>query len=222
MHHHIGIPYTPDYVIIGYSIVAVILAVVLVYKTKALKKFSTLDYVYVGIGGAAVAVLEHIIGDAIFVPAPFYPWINPPIIFRVLSAFVVVGIVRKFGAGMLTMGVYDIVSDIIHFSFYGEPLWLFEDVITYGLMADIAILVTKGNLFNSKRTWLNPVEGGVLGFAWSFTHPFFTYGFIAPLVFGFIPNVGRIFFLFETYAVTMVILGVIAAILANRIIKLIL
>ncbi|QGA54308.1 hypothetical protein GFS03_06840 [Sulfolobus sp. E5-1-F] len=128
---------------------------------------------------------------------------------------------RKFGAGMVTMGVYDIISDIIHYSFAGEPLWFFEDIITYGLTADIAILATRGNLFLSKKQWLNAIEGGILGFSWSVVHPFFTFGFIAPLVFGFIPNPTRVYFLFETYAVGLTIIGIIASLLANRVIKLI-
>ncbi|QGA54307.1 hypothetical protein GFS03_06835 [Sulfolobus sp. E5-1-F] len=47
------------------------LAIILIYKTKALKKFNTLDYVYMGIGGAIVAILDHIVGDSIFIPSPF-------------------------------------------------------------------------------------------------------------------------------------------------------
>ncbi|QPG51344.1 hypothetical protein HFC64_16410 [Saccharolobus solfataricus] len=214
-------PYTPTYFVIIYSIAAIIIALVLIYKTKALKKFTTLDYVYMGVGGALVAVLDHIIGDAIFIPSPFYPWINLPVFFRVLTAFIVISLIRKFGGGMITMGVYDIISDFIHYSFGGEPLWLLEDIITYGLMADISVLATRGNLFLSKSQWLNAIEGGVLGFSWSFVHPFLTYGFIAPLVFGFVPNPNRVFFLFETYAIGLTIIGAITALIANRVIKLI-
>ncbi len=196
----------------------------MVIKTKGLKKFTTLDYVYIGIGGALTAAADHLIGDAIFLPSGIYPWINPPVFFRIIVAFVIVGIVRKFGAGMMTMGVFDIVGDLIHFSFSGEPLWFFEDVLTYGLMADIAILLTKGKLFmagNGIMKIAPLLEGAVLGFFWSFPHPFFTYGFIAPLLYGFVPNQARVMYLFVSYAVGNTIIGAFAGGLSNRVIKII-
>ena len=225
MTHHHGsfIPYNGTPFVIGYLVVAVIVVIIILLKNKNfLKKFNAIDYAYMGVGGALVAVMDHVVGDAIFIPSPFYPWINPPVYFRVLVAFIVIALVRKFGAGMITMGVYDIISDIVsHFSFTGEPLWLFEDILTYGLMADIAILLTRNNLFVSKNIGINVLEGALLGLAWSVVHPFFTFGFIAPEVFGFVPNATRVFFLFETYAVGLLVIGAISAIVANRVAKLV-
>ncbi|NON61214.1 hypothetical protein, partial [Acidianus sp. RZ1] len=163
---------TPWEIVVAYFIIAAIIAGYILFKKK--DKMNTLDYVFAGIGGSLVAVADHLVGDAIFLPSPLYPIINPPIWFRILTFFIVIGIIRKVGAGMLTMAVFDIVGDIIHFSFTGEPLWLIEDVLTYGLMADILIFLTKGKIFNigSKLSYIGIIEGVALGLAFSFVHPF--------------------------------------------------
>ncbi|MEM4083254.1 MAG: hypothetical protein QXD91_05975, partial [Saccharolobus sp.] len=65
------------------------------------------------------------------------------------------------------------------------------------------------------------LEGGIIGFVFSFIHPFFTYGFFAPLIFGFIPNQARIMYLFITYIPGTTFVGAISAIIANRVSKVI-
>jgi len=135
----------------------------------------------------------------------------------------VVALVRKVGSGITVFTAYDLISDFIHFGFKGEPLWLVEDALTYGLFMDIAIFITKGNLFGIldndklKQNLSAIVEGLLLGFAFSFVHPFFTYGFIAPLTFGFIPNQERVLYLFVTYMAGDAVISPIAGILALRV-----
>jgi hypothetical protein len=104
-------------------------------------------------------------------------------------------LVRKVGSGIAVFTVYDLISDFLHLGFRGEPLWLIENTLTYGLFMDVVIFITKGNLFGVlydvkyKQNLSAIVEGVVMqGFAFSFVYPFFTYGFMAPLVFGFTPN----------------------------------
>lgn len=214
---------TPLPVIIAYFIFAVVVAFIILRKSKP--KFNAIDFAIIGVGGALVAVADHIIGDAIFLPSGIYPIVNPPVWFRIFVFFITIGIIRKVGSGMITMGVYDIVSDLLHFGFAGEPLWLIEDIFTYGLMADIMIFLTHGKLFGYKekkdQILLAVLEGGSLGFFFSFVHPFFTYGFIAPLVFGFIPDQARITYLFITYIPGDIIIGAISAVVANRVSKVI-
>lgn len=136
---------------------------------------------------------------------------------------IVIGVVRKVGAGMLAMGVFDITGDLIHFSFTGEPLWLIEDVLTYGIMADVVIYLTQGRIFGIGEKKLQALlaifEGGILGIVFSFVHPFFTYGFIAPIVFGFVPDQARIFFLLISYIPGDIVIGAISALAANRVAK---
>jgi hypothetical protein len=55
---------TPLPIVLGYFIVATVIAVLIIWKAKP--KFSTIDLVYIGIEGAFVAVADHIFGDMIF------------------------------------------------------------------------------------------------------------------------------------------------------------
>ena len=212
---------TPLPIVLGYFTAAAVIAFLIIWKAKP--KFSTIDLVYIGIGGAFVATADHILGDMIFLPNGIYPLINPPVWFRIITSFIVVALVRKVGSGIAVFTVYDLISDFIHFGFRGEPLWLIEDALTYGLFMDVAIFITKGNLFgilNSDKFKQNLsaiVEGLLLGFAFSFVHPFFTYGFIAPLVFGFTPNQERVLYLFVTYMAGDVVISTITGLLALRI-----
>lgn len=214
---------TPLPIILGYFVIVTIIIIILLLKAKP--KFNAIDLAIIGVGGALVAIFDHIIGDAIFLPSGIYPIINPPVWFRIFVFFITVGVVRKVGSGITTMAVYDIVSDLIHFGFTGEPLWLLEDILTYGAIVDIAIFITRGKIFGigEKRDQLllAILEGGIIGFIFSFIHPFFTYGFFAPLIFGFIPNQARIMYLFITYIPGTTFVGAISAIIANRVSKVI-
>jgi len=85
-----------------YLVVATIVVIFLLLRNeKFLKKFNAIDYAYMGVGGALVAVMSEVVGQAIYIPSPIYPWVNLSLYFRVLTAFIVL---RKFGAGMITMG----------------------------------------------------------------------------------------------------------------------
>lgn len=193
--------------VLGYFIIAGII----VWKGKP--RFTTLDLVYIGIGGAFVAIADHVIGDMIFLPSGIYPIINPPFWFRIITSFIVIALV---GSGMAVFTTYDLIGDILHFGFKGE--WLIEDALTYGLFMDVAIFLTKGNLFGvldgdvSRQSLKAIVEGILLGFAFSFVHPFFTYGFIAPLI--FIPSQERVLYLFMA---SSSIISPIASLLALRV-----
>ncbi|WPX07044.1 hypothetical protein SOJ17_000789 [Metallosphaera sedula DSM 5348] len=48
-------------------------------------------------------------------------------------------------------------------------------------------------------------------------HPFFTYGFLAPEIFGFVPDQARVFYLFITYIPGDVFIGAVSALLAGRV-----
>jgi hypothetical protein len=119
--------------------------------------------------------------------------------------------------------VYDLISDFLHLGFREEPLWLIEDALTYGLFMDVVIFITKGNFFGvlyddkCKQNLSAIVEGLLLGFAFSFVHSFFTFGFMAPLVFGFIHNQEGVLYLFVTYMAGDAVISTIAGLLALRV-----
>ncbi|EWG07632.1 MAG: hypothetical protein ASUL_03959 [Candidatus Aramenus sulfurataquae] len=212
---------TPWEIVVGYFVVAAAVAGLILWKARP--KFTTLDLVYVAIGGAMTAVADHVVGDAIFLPSPIYPLVNPPVWFRIIVFFITVGLVRKVGAGMFGMAVFDLVGDLLHFGFGGEPLWLFEDVLTYGFMVDLTIFLTKGKIFGIGSKGSNYamalIEGLLLGFAFTFVHPFFTYGFFAPLIFGFVPDQARILYLFISYLPGDLIIGAISGVISLRVAK---
>ena len=135
--------------------------------------------------------------------------------------FITVAVIRKVGAGMLSMAVYDLVGDLTHFGFVGEPLWLIEDVLTYGFMADVAIFLTRGRLFGigERRyaTLYAVFEGGLLGLFMSFVHPLFTYGFFAPIIRGFVPSQAFVQFLLISYIPSDVVIGALSAVIAVRV-----
>ncbi|BCS93058.1 hypothetical protein [Metallosphaera javensis (ex Sakai et al. 2022)] len=208
---------TPLPLVLGYFILATITAFLILRKARP--KFSAVDLAVMGVGGAVTAIADHVLGDSIFLPAGIYPIVNPPVWLRIVFFFLTVGVVRKVGSGMFTMAVFDIVGDILHFGFTGEPLWLIEDILTYGLLTDVAIFLTKGKIFGhgTRGTVLTVFEGAILGFAFSFVHPFLTYGFLAPLIFGFVPDQARVLYLLVTYIPGDVFVGGISALLANRV-----
>lgn len=68
---------TPLPIVIAYFIIASIIAIFIVKKGK--NKMKLMDFVVAGIGGVIVAFADHVIGDAIFLPSPIYPFVNPPV-----------------------------------------------------------------------------------------------------------------------------------------------
>ncbi|BCU68929.1 hypothetical protein [Stygiolobus caldivivus] len=213
--------FTPIPVVIAYFMVAGIAAVFMLLRVKP--KFTTLDLTYLGIGGAIAAVADHFIGDLIFLPNGIYPIVNPPVWFRLLVLFITVAVVRKVGSGIFAAAVFDLVGDIIHFGVRGEPLWLIEDMLTYGLYLDLMVYFTKGNIFGVSETTgkgvllVSIVEGGILGFVSSFVHPIFTMGTIAPIVFGRIFNAQAVVYYLITYIIGNTPFGAFAGVVANRV-----
>jgi len=206
--------------VIPYLIVtSIILVLILLKNRNLLKKFTAIDYAYMGVGGTLVAVMQHVIGIAI--PVPFPQWILLPSYLEVLTAFTAISLVRKFGAGMITMGVAEIIGDTIHYGFGGEPVGLYLNIVTYGLMADIAILLTRNNLFASKNIGLVALEGALLGLAWSVVFPCFFPGFYGPIFHGAIVTLGSILFSLKIQALEFPIIGIVSAIISNRVMRLV-
>ncbi len=211
-------PFLP-YPALFYFVISAVLAFLLIKKSKP--NFSTLDLIYIGIGGAIAAIGDHFIGDLIYLPQGIYPVVNPPVWFRMFLLFVTIALVRKVGSGMMAAAVFDIIGDLLHFGFKGEPLWLIEDILTYGLFLDIGIYISKGKIFGigveKGGLFISLIEGGILGLAFAIVHPIFTFSLIAPIVFGFVPNVQEVEYLLATYIIGDSAIGTILAIFAKRI-----
>ncbi len=89
-----------------------------------MNKFSTTDIIYIAIGGAFSVVWEFYIG-AFFgklVPSKF---VDIAFLGRLYIVFIVAGMLGKVGVGMLTLFLYTLLSDLLHYGFFGEPLFFF-------------------------------------------------------------------------------------------------
>lgn len=234
----------PWELVIGYFIIA--LGIVFAYgkKTGGMRRFSTLDLVYIAVGGALAVVWEFNIGSLVRTPS----FIDIGFLGRLFILFVVVGLVRKVGSGMLTMFVFNLLSDQFHYGYGGEPMYFVYEMLTYGLFLDLALAITGGNIFGVKgglgmrspavsttatvtttqqtttaptfrvsSSTLAVIEGAIIGFFMAFPDPLFYSGFISPFLYGGVVDWGRIAFNIVQFIPMDVIVGIIAALAALRI-----
>ncbi|BFH73984.1 hypothetical protein SJAV_19280 [Sulfurisphaera javensis] len=225
----------PWEIVVIYFALALLFAFYYGKKSGGLKAFTTLDLVYIGIGAAFAVVWEFYIGSFIGRFLPSTPFIGVGFWGRMVIVFIVAALVRKVGSGMLTLFIFDLLSDIFHYGFGGEPMFFIYESLTYGLFVDIMIAITGGKLFgigyvpkgngdNIQRatmltTVLAVVEGGILGFLWAIPDPIFYDGFIGPFIYAYAPNWAKITFHLEAFIPGDVVFGIIASILALRIVK---
>ncbi len=245
---------------IPYWVVIIYFAVVLSFiflwgkRTGATRKFTTLDYVYIGIGAALANVWEFYIGSFLnrAVPSGLTSFIDFAFWGRLFILLVVATITRKVGTGMLSLAIFNLLSDILHYGFSGEPIFTMYETLTYGLFLDIMIAITGKHLFGlgyqsqKKRLTdrkagtttskgdsasmnlfglsgrnlaliLAAVEGGIVGLMWAFPDPIFYSAFFKPLLYGAVVNWQKIIFGLVASIPGDVILGILAALAANRV-----
>jgi hypothetical protein len=182
---------------------AVVGAFVFIYGKKegGLSKFKTVDLVYIGVGSAFTVVWEFFIGPLLdkVIPSGLTAYIGFGFFGRILIVFIIAGLVRKVGAGMLSLAIFNILGDIFHYGFGGEPIYTIYETFTYGLFIDLAIAVSKGHLFGvglerakaSVKSVLTPKASPAEAkssdpidppkYAW-YTHPLFLAGFTGAIV----------------------------------------
>jgi hypothetical protein len=221
----------PWEVVAGYFAVALATMYFVGKKYGGLKKFTTLDLVYIGIGGAFAMVWEFYIGSFIGRFFPSTPFVDVSFWGRLIIIFIVAGLVRKAGVGMLTLFVFDFLSDLFHYGFGGEPMFFIYEMLTYGLFIDLMIVFTKGKIFgigytpkevdqphavSVSRTTnvLAALEGGIVGALWALPDPLFYDGFFGPFIYGYAPNWGKIIFHIEAFLPGDIVMGIIGGILA--------
>ncbi|ARM76715.1 hypothetical protein [Acidianus manzaensis] len=137
----------PWELVLLYFAVAIAIAFLFGKKTGGLRGFSTLDLVYIGIGAAFSVVWEFYIGAFLGKFIPSNPFINVGFLGRLLIVFIVAGLVRKVGTGILSLAIFDILGDLFHYGFGGEPIFLIYESLTYGLFVDLLIAATGGQPF---------------------------------------------------------------------------
>jgi len=140
-----------EFVII-YFVAAIGVVLVLGRRGGGLRRFSTMDLVYIGIGAAMAVVWEFYVGAFLqrAVPSGLGSLISPVFWGRLFITFIIVGLVRKVGAGVLSLAIFNILSDIFFYGFGGEPVYTLYEALTYGLFIDIAIALANGNIFGTR------------------------------------------------------------------------
>ncbi len=133
--------------VVLYFAVALGIAFVLGRKTGGVKMFTTVDLVYIGIGSAFAVVWEFYISGFIGRVLPNTPFVDIGFWGRIFTLFIIAALVRKVGAGMSTLFIFNLLSDIISYGFSGEPIYTIYEMFTYGLLIDVFIAATGGNIF---------------------------------------------------------------------------
>ena len=229
------------YYVIGYFIVALIIAGFIGWRRRSFGGFTTLDWVFIGIGAAFAVVWQFFIGSFLgsFVPSSLTNYVS--IGFwggQLLSMMVVAALVRKVGVGMVSFVVYSFLGDLFHYGFGGEPVYFFYEALTYGLFLDLMIAFTGGDIFAVKSSMKASaesmgeakgggssrklvatmvVEGGIIGFLFAFPDPIIYSGFFSAFLNGYTPNWQSNYATLTAFIVSGIPAGAVAGVLANRI-----
>jgi hypothetical protein len=225
----------PWEVVVGYFAVALATMFFVGKKYGSLKSFTTLDLVYIGMGGAFAVVWEFYVASFIDRFLPSTPFLHPGDWGRLIIVLIIAGLVRKAGVGMLTLFIFDVLADLFHYGFGGQPMYFIYETLTYGLYVDLVIVFTKGKIFGigytpkevdqpyavsvSRTNVLAALEGGIVGALWTLPEPLFYDGFLRPFIYAYVPNWGRIEFDIITALPGEIIMGMLGGILAYYIAK---
>lgn len=228
----------PWEIVVLYFIGAAIFAFVYGRNHGAGSKFKTVDLVYIGVGAAFTTVWEFFVGPFLnkFVPSSLTAYIGFGFFGRILIVFIIAGLVRKVGTGMLTLFIFNLLGDIFHYGFGGEPIYTLYEVLTYGLFIDLMIAVTHGHLFgigkeqseetsgnqftkvlNSYHTVAPAIMGAVVGFLWAIPENILYSGFFNPFLYGGVVNWQSMIFSLGAAIPGNIVFGIIAAYIAVRV-----
>lgn len=234
----------PWEIVVLYFVAATIFAFYYGRNHGAGPKFKTVDLVYIGVGAAFTTVWEFFVGPFLdkFVPSGATAFIGFGFFGRILIVFIVAGLVRKVGSGMLTLAIFNILGDIFHYGFGGEPIYTIYETLTYGLIIDLMIAMTHGRLFGiggsskfgdekeektggnqitrllgSYRMAAPAIMGGIVGFLWAIPEPFLYSGFFSPFLYGGTVNWQSMIFSFAASIPGNIAFGIIAAYIAVRV-----
>jgi hypothetical protein len=227
--------------VVGYFVIALAVAFFLGRKTGGLSSFTTLDFVYIGIGVAFAVVWQWFIGAFLggFLPGSVSTYIDIGYIGgQLITMFVIAALVRKVGVGITSFVVYSFLSDIFHYGFGGEPMYFIYEGLTYGLFLDLTIAATGGNIFGVKSSMkasaeatattggggssgklvaIMIIEGAIVGALFQFPDPIIYSGFFSPFINGGKVDWQTIYATIGRYLISGVPAGAIGGIIANRV-----
>lgn len=110
--------------------------------------FKTIDFVYIALIAALLIVYNFFISPLIPKVGTVTTYFYYPIIGETFLVMLAAALVGKPGsAGGLTMFIYTLLSDIIHYGFGGEPFWFIYEVTSYAAIIDLWLIYRGGKYY---------------------------------------------------------------------------
>jgi hypothetical protein len=114
--------------------------------------FKTIDFVYIALAAALLNVYRFFISPLIPRVGSVTTYFYYPDIGDVFLVMLVAALVGKPGSVGLFLFIFDIIADIIHYGFGGQPFWFVYETTAYGAMVDLW-LIYRG------RYYMMPFQG---------------------------------------------------------------
>lgn len=209
--------------VVAYFLLMPILIFALAKRNGSLKSFKTVDWVYIGIGAAAATAWEFFVGPILdrAIPSSLSSYVNFDFWGRMFIVFAVASLVRKPGVGITSLFVFDVLADLFHYGFGGQPLYFIYESLTYGAFVDLVIAITGGHIFGLGLTRhqaaLGALEGGIIGFLWSLPDPILYEAFLKPFIYGAVVNWQKVIFDLAASIPGTTIVGVLGGFSSNRV-----
>lgn len=108
---------------------------------KPFGKFRTIDFVYVALTAALLIVYNFFISPLIPKVGAVTTYFYYPLIGEIFLLQLVAALSGKPGVVGLTMFIYTLLSDIVHYGFGGEPFWFIYEVTAYGALIDLWLII---------------------------------------------------------------------------------
>lgn len=164
---------------------------------RPFSNFKTVDFVYIALIAALTVVYNFFISPLIPKVGAVTTYFYYPLIGEIFLVSLAAALVGKPGAAGLTMFIYTLLSDIVHYGFGGEPFWFIYEMTAYGGLIDLW-LIYRGEAFFTpylrpprvatdggseegaappRARWIVYADGALSGAWMSLAYPFWWRGF---------------------------------------------
>jgi hypothetical protein len=114
--------------------------------------FKTIDFVYIALAAALMVVYDFFIEPLIPRVGSVTTYFYYPIIGRLFLTLLAAALVGKPGSAGLTLFIFNLLADITHYGFGGEPFWFVYEITAYATAIDLW-LIYRG------RYYMTPFQG---------------------------------------------------------------
>lgn len=188
--------------VIPWQLIAVLLVVyvgaVVAYWAIKRPSLTTRDTVYMGLVAALLVIYHFFLTPLLPTLAVLSAFFDLSMIGMIYLLLTVASLVGKPGAVGLTIIVYDLLGDLVHYGFGGEPFWIVGDAMAYAMILDIWLIFRDGGMMTAARgrvgRLLPFLDGALGGVSYAISVPLFFMGFWGSFVHGFIFNPAMIEF----------------------------